>query len=36
MLFIVICLVLVGFLLLDMKKPRNFPRGPPWLPVIGR
>lgn len=36
MLFIVLCLVVVGFVLLDMKKPANFPRGPLWLPFIGR
>lgn len=29
--FVVLCLLLV----LDMTKPKNFPKGPMWLPVVG-
>jgi hypothetical protein len=33
-LFLIVFVVLL-LLLLDMRKPQNFPKGPRWLPVIG-
>lgn len=33
--FIVFVIVLLIFLCLDCRKPKNFPPGPKWLPIIG-
>lgn len=33
--FIVFVIVFVIFLYLDSRKPKNFPPGPKWLPIIG-
>lgn len=35
MFYVLVLLVLLALVLLDMRKPRNFPKGPAWFPVIG-
>lgn len=35
MFLILVALVVIGLFVLGMRKPKNFPRGPVWLPVIG-
>lgn len=35
MFYILILVVVLILVFLDMRKPKNFPKGPLWLPVIG-
>lgn len=35
MLVVVIVFMVLCLLVLDMRKPKNFPNGPMWLPVVG-
>ena len=35
MFFVLAFTLLIILVFLDMRKPRNFPRGPVWYPVIG-
>lgn len=35
MLVILVLLLLLALALMDMKKPKNFPKGPRWFPLIG-
>lgn len=35
MLFVLVLLLLLLLALMNMKKPKNFPKGPAWFPVIG-
>ncbi|GLV42629.1 Cytochrome P450 305a1 [Carabus blaptoides fortunei] len=35
LLFIAAVLGIFGFLIRQLKRPKNYPPGPPWLPIIG-
>lgn len=35
MFYILILIVISILVFLDMRKPKNFPKGPLWLPIIG-